>query len=69
MSTRTHITLPEDLYKRLEAARGDVPRSRFIVRAVEKQMDRRAGKANADAKNDVNLLSDVLPPPPPGGVS
>ena len=35
MSTRTHITLPEDLYKRLEAARGDIPRSRFIVRAVE----------------------------------
>ena len=35
MSTRTHISLPDALHERMERARGDVPRSRFITRAVE----------------------------------
>jgi len=35
MPERFHLSIPADLYRRLETARGDVPRSLWISRAIE----------------------------------
>ena len=35
MSTRFELRLPEGVLERVDAARGDVSRSRFVLRAIE----------------------------------
>jgi hypothetical protein len=38
MSTRVHILVSEELLAQLDAARGDVSRSRFVQRALERYL-------------------------------
>lgn len=39
MTRRVEFTVPEEMWQRLEAARGDVSRARFIKRAVEEKLN------------------------------
>lgn len=47
MTVRVNVSLPDDLYARLEAARGDVSRSKFVLRALEATLDAREAQERA----------------------
>lgn len=38
MSTRLHIVVPDDLLEQIDAARGDVSRSKWFLRAAERKL-------------------------------
>jgi metal-responsive CopG/Arc/MetJ family transcriptional regulator len=41
------VSFPTDLLKKVDAARGDIPRSKFIVRILEKALSK--SKTNKEA--------------------
>jgi metal-responsive CopG/Arc/MetJ family transcriptional regulator len=44
MTVKLGITLPKSTILRIDQKRGDIPRSRFIRRAVESYLDKGMGK-------------------------
>ena len=44
MTVKLGITLPKSTILRIDQKRGDIPRSRFISRAVESYLDKGMGK-------------------------
>ena len=44
MTIKLGITLPRSIIQKIDQRRGDIPRSRFIRRAVESYLDKGMGK-------------------------
>ena len=36
---RTNVSLPSDLVEHIDSLRGDIPRSKFVLRAVERGLE------------------------------
>jgi hypothetical protein len=43
-SARTSFTIPKELMTKLDMVRGDIPRSRYLLRLIEKNLEGREQK-------------------------
>ena len=50
MTVKLGITLPKSILQKIDQKRGDIPRSRFIGRAVESYLGRSKGTDSIDNK-------------------
>lgn len=60
---RLHVTVPEELVERIDADRGDVPRSTWVRRAAEGALDGEPA-ASTEALPDAGVASRAAAPAP-----
>src|SRR5216117_2461432 len=63
---RLELTVSEDLWERIESARGDVPRAAFVKRALEGFVA--SGAVQEPQPQDNRPRKSRLPPPRPAAV-
>jgi metal-responsive CopG/Arc/MetJ family transcriptional regulator len=59
---RVNVSLPKELLDRVDATRGDVPRSRFVMRAVEAYLGRGAVEDDVPSPSRSSVAEQAAAP-------